>query len=223
MELEVCCPICKTVQRQRVDGRGCELRCQVPECRALFEYVGHCHLFLDIYRQAERLHQDGYHTPAYILAFVSLELYLEWFMARKMLHDGREHREVRRFLRQHQHVSARMGGPFQRVFGHSLDEVLARWGGLRRGAAERVQAFRETRNQVVHEGYQVSAEECREALDLTRTLYDALTRMAAREGWLSVASGGEGGERPPRERRHGKKRYRERRGWRWREREGPGV
>lgn len=212
MELEVCCPICRTVQTQSVDGRGCELRCQVPECRALFEYVGHCHLFLDIYRQADRLYQDRWYTPAYILAFVSLEIYLEWFMARKLLHDGREHREVRRFLRLHPHVSARMGGLFQRVFGHSLDDVLSRWGGMRRGAASQVQAFRETRNQVVHEGYQVSAEECREALDLARALYEALTRMAAREGWLSVASGGGRGRRVLPERRRGRRHHEGRRG-----------
>lgn len=191
MELEVCCPICKTVQTHQLDGHPCELRCQVPECRALFEYVGHCHLFLDIHQQAERLYRDDYYTPAYILAFVSLELYFEWFIARKLLHDGYEHREVRRWLRQHQHISARLGGAFHRVFGHSLDDMLTHWGGVERGARA-VQAFRETRNLVIHEGYQVSAEECREALDLSQAVYGGLTRMAAREGWLSVSRGGEG-------------------------------
>lgn len=51
MELEVCCPICKTVQTHVLAGHPCQLRCQVPECRALFEYVGHCHLFLDIFHE----------------------------------------------------------------------------------------------------------------------------------------------------------------------------
>ncbi len=185
MELEIGCPICKKVNTYGVSGHPCALQCQEPDCRAVFEYAGHCHLFLDIYEQAVRLWKDGYHTASFIISFVSLELYVEWFLAHKMLRDGWNRREIRSMLRRNHSIAVRMGSLFRRVYGRSLDDLLARASGMGGSVGKLLHRFRETRNRAIHEGYQVSEAECREALDLTRSIYETLVRAAAREGVLS--------------------------------------
>lgn len=192
MELEIGCPICKNVNPYEVSGHPCALQCQEPDCRAVFEYAGHCHLFLDIYEQAVRLWKDGYHTASFIISFVSLELYVEWFLAHKMLRDGLNRREIRGTLRHNHSIAVRMGSLFRRVYGRSLDDILA---GTRDGGgriAKSLHRFREMRNRAIHEGYQVSEAECREALELTRSIYETLVRTAAREGVLSKPRPGRG-------------------------------
>lgn len=192
MELAIGCPSCGKANPHEVSAHPCTLRCPEPDCRAVFEYAGHCHLFLDIYAQAVRLREDGYPTPSFILSFVCLELYLEWFLVRKMLHDGWGRREIRAALRRHQGITVRAGSLFRRVYGRSLADVLAEEGRAGPRLSASLHRFREARNRAVHEGYQVSDAECREALELTRSIYEVLVRTAAREGVLSRPRRGRG-------------------------------
>ncbi len=122
--------------------------------------------------------------PAYVLSFKALEVFSEWLLVRKMLHDGARPGEVRRRLRRHQGIAARLGPLFRQVMGLSFPDALAE-GGADRGLVRAVHRFRETRNQVVHEGRAVSQAEGEEALRLVAAVHEALVRMAARRGLLS--------------------------------------
>lgn len=185
VQLEICCPICRHTFHHAGDAHACTVECPAPECRAAFQYLGHCHLFLDIYAQAAELAEKGYRAAALVLAFTCYELYLEWFLVRKLQHDGWPARAIARLMKRQWQVSQRSGPVFCQVFGVGLADAVARGGGDPLHVRT-VSRMRTHRNRVVHRGAGVTPLECSAALTAIYEVYSGLVGYAAGAGLLTA-------------------------------------